>query len=89
MPQHQLPPVARNDFLHPIEADFGELKADWRNSHFNFVFQCYLGFCEGFLRRARQDNHVPTGFHPSAQGCAARGYPGALAAASVKSAGER
>jgi len=49
MPQHQLPPVARNDFLHPIEADFGELKADWRNSHFTFVFQCYLGFCEGFF----------------------------------------
>ncbi|MEY4917727.1 MAG: hypothetical protein RL616_1640 [Verrucomicrobiota bacterium] len=31
-----------------------------------------IEFCDGFLGLSRNDNAVPTGFHPSAQGCAAR-----------------
>ena len=44
----QLPSVAGNDFLNPIEAHFGELKAGERNVLYALIYQCKYGFLRYF-----------------------------------------
>ena len=39
--ESQLPPVARNDFLHPIEVDFLGFKNSGENGGVDLISQCF------------------------------------------------
>jgi hypothetical protein len=59
--ESRLPAVAEIDFLHPIEADFGRLKADGLKVLNTLIYQCIYGFSRWFFVASQAKRYRPCG----------------------------